>query len=128
MAAEEQAPEEKIELETPSSPESTVNAKGEQDSGKTDAVSPPSGPESPKHFPGELPLPFQEVLEGVRKRNRKGFSLLVFTLQPVLGALSHYVKVDVEKAVGNPSFIEPACVSGVAHAFSGWVGWGGCPF
>jgi hypothetical protein len=113
MAAEELAPEERIELENPLSPESTVNAKDEQDSGETVAVSPPSGPESPKHFPGELPLPFQEVLEGVRKRNRKGFSLLVFTLQPVLGALSHYVKVDVERAVGNPSYFTAPMATGL---------------
>ncbi len=113
MAAEEQTPEEKVEPETPPSPEPTVNAKDEQDSGEKVAASPPRGPERPKQFPGELPLSFPEVLEGIRKRNRRGFQLLAFILQPVVGALSHHVKMDVEKAIGNPFFFTAAMATGL---------------
>ena len=113
MAATEQAPKDKQNPEMAPPPTPAVNPEDEQAPGERAAVSPPSGPEAPKHFLGELPLTFQEVLEGIQMRNRRGFPLLALVLQPVTGALSHRIKKDVEATVGNPVYFTAAMATGL---------------
>ena len=57
-----------------------------------------------KRFPGELPGDFKEVLNQVEHKGpltRPIARLAVALLQPVLGALPHPIKKDLEQAVGS---------------------------
>lgn len=59
----------------------------------------------PKHFPGELPSSFNEVLLQFPKQSALTKTLpriLIFLSQLFLGALPHQAKKDLEKAVQNP--------------------------
>ena len=61
-------------------------------------------PRPEKHFPGEVPGSFDEVLSRVNQRAPLGTPLMraaLFLAQPVLGALPHRDKVALEKSVGN---------------------------
>lgn len=69
-----------------------------------------------KHFPGELPASFKEVLLQFEKRgplNRTFPRILVFFLQPLLGALPHSVKIDLESAIRNGAFFNAAGATGL---------------
>ncbi len=106
MATGEQAPEENPKLETVPAPKPTIGTGEEQPSGEAVGASPTSRPEAPKQFSGELRVTYQEVLEGIRERNRNRFPLLALILQPIVGALSHQVKKEFEISVGNPVFLQ----------------------
>ena len=61
-------------------------------------------PRPEKHFPGEVPGSFDEVLSRVNQRAPHGSPQMrtaLFLAQPVLGALPHRDKVALEKSVGN---------------------------
>ncbi len=60
-----------------------------------------------KQFPGEIAAGFQQTLRQFEKRGPLSRTLprvLVFLLQPFLGALPHAAKKDLERAVGSPYF------------------------
>jgi hypothetical protein len=62
-------------------------------------------PKAEKHFPGELPGSFNEVFSRFRKEGpltRPLWRAAFFLLQPVLGALPHATKQELEAAVGSP--------------------------
>ena len=113
MATGEHVPEEEPKSETPSSPKPAISAAGEQASCEAIAASPTSGTEATKQFSGELPVTFQEVLEGLQERTRRGFPLFSLVLQPIVGALSHQVKKEFEIRVGNPVFFTTAMATGL---------------
>ena len=113
MATGEQAPEENPKPETVPAPKPTISTGEEQPSGEAVGASPTSRPEAPKQFSGELRVTYQEVLEGIRERNRNRFPLLALILQPIVGALSHQVKKEFEISVGNPVFFTTAMATGV---------------
>ncbi|MCZ6907722.1 MAG: hypothetical protein O7G28_10590 [Deltaproteobacteria bacterium] len=113
MATGEHVPEEEPKSETPSLPKPAISAAGEQASGEAIAASPTSGTEATKQFSGELPVTFQEVLEGLQERTRRGFPLFSLVLQPIVGALSHQVKKEFEIRVGNPVFFTTAMATGL---------------
>jgi len=61
-------------------------------------------PKPEKHFPGELPGSFNEVYSRIHKQGpltRPFARAAIFLLQPLLGALPHPVKVELERAVEN---------------------------
>jgi hypothetical protein len=65
----------------------------------------PEPPKPAKRFPGELPEGFNEVFS--RFQNQGPLTktlprLIVFILQPLLGALPHPTKMELEKAVAQP--------------------------
>ena len=73
------------------------------------AAEPPSrAPEPPKpakRFPGELAEGFNEVFSRFKNQGplaRTLPRLIVFLLQPVLGALPHPIKLELERAVAKP--------------------------
>lgn len=85
---------------------------------------PPSKPPAPapkpvrpeKHFPGELPVSFKEMLSQFEKKGpltRTLPRILVFLLQPLLGALPHQAKRDLERAVQNPLVFSIAGATGL---------------
>lgn len=91
---------------------------------KADAKRPASQPQvqvpqlvkPEKHFPGELSAGFKEVLLQFEKRgplNRTLPQILAFLLQPLLGALPHSVKKDLERALGNRVFFNTAGATGL---------------
>ena len=68
---------------------------------KVEAKAPP--PE--KHFPGEVPGSFDDVLSRLSHPAQLGtpfWRTVLFIAQPFLGALPHRDKVELEKAVGSP--------------------------
>lgn len=78
---------------------------------KKTAPQPPAqlikSPRPEKRFPGEISKSFQETLLQFEKRgplNRLLPRVLVFFLQPLLGALPHRAKMDLERAVGSRYF------------------------
>jgi Pyruvate/2-oxoacid:ferredoxin oxidoreductase delta subunit len=65
----------------------------------------PEPPKSAKHFPGELPEGFNEVFS--RFQNQGPLTktlprLILCILQPLLGAMPHPTKMELEKAVAKP--------------------------
>jgi hypothetical protein len=74
---------------------------------KPKPVAPPAPAAKPrpeKHFPGELPGSFNEVLARLNKQGpltRMPWRAAIFLLQPVLGALPHAIKQELQAAVGN---------------------------
>lgn len=69
-----------------------------------------------KHFAGELRASFKELLLQFEKRgplNRTLPRIVVFLLQPLLGALPHSVKKDLETAVGKRVFFNAAGATGL---------------
>jgi Pyruvate/2-oxoacid:ferredoxin oxidoreductase delta subunit len=61
-------------------------------------------PRPEKHFPGEMPGGFDEVLSRVNQRAPLGTPLIraaLFLAQPVLGALPHRDKIALEKSAGS---------------------------
>ena len=78
---------------------------------KKPALKPPAqpvkSPRAEKRFPGEISKSFQESLLQFEKRGplaRPLPRILFFFLQPLLGALPHQPKMDLERAVGSPYF------------------------
>jgi hypothetical protein len=66
---------------------------------------PAAKPRPEKHFPGELPGSFNEVLARFKKEGpltRTPWRAVIFLLQPVLGALPHATKLELQAAVGSP--------------------------
>jgi hypothetical protein len=64
-------------------------------------------PPPAKHFPGEVPGSFDDVLSRVSQRAPAGtpvWRTLVFIAQPFLGALPHRDKVELQKTVGRSFF------------------------
>lgn len=74
---------------------------------------PADTPQSQVRFPGELAISFREALAQVPRRNRPGFLLLVSILQPILGALPHPFKVDLEARIGKPMCFSAAGATGL---------------
>lgn len=69
-----------------------------------------------KHFPGELSIGFKETLLQFEKEGpltRTLPRLVIFFLQPLLGALPHQVKKNLERAVGKPVFFNTAAATGL---------------
>lgn len=65
---------------------------------------PIKSPRPEKRFPGEISKSFQETLLQFEKKgplNRLLPRILVFFLQPLLGALPHRAKMNLERAVGS---------------------------
>ncbi len=59
---------------------------------------------SEKHFPGEVAGSFSEVFSRLKQQGpltRPLWRLVMFLSQPILGALPHPVKMELEKAVGK---------------------------
>lgn len=82
----------------------------------TPAAPAPSPPKPKKQFPGELSATFQELLtQFERKGSWAGIlpRLCVFLAQPILGALPHRDKEELEKAVGNPWIFSAAGATGL---------------
>jgi len=113
MATGEKSPEENPKPETVPAPKPTISTEEDQPSGDAIAASPTSGTEATKQFSGELRVTYQEVLEGIRERNRNRFPFLALILQPIVGALSHQVKKEFEISVGNPVFFTTAMATGL---------------
>lgn len=69
----------------------------------------------PKHFAGEIPGDFKEVLlqfEREGSLSRTFPRVVVFLLQPLLGALPHAVKKGLEEAVQNAAVFSAAGATG----------------
>ncbi len=75
----------------------------------------PKAVKPPKRFPGELSTSYNEILLQFQKKGplTRTFSrILIFLLQPLLGALPHQAKKDLERAVGNSVFFNTAGATG----------------
>lgn len=73
---------------------------------KPSPVIAPKAPRAEKHFPGQLATGFQEALLQFEKRGPLSKTLpriMISLSQPLLGALPHPVKKELERAVGEPS-------------------------
>lgn len=69
-----------------------------------------------KHFPGEVSVSFQDVLSQFEMRGTLSKTLpriLIFFMQPILGALPHQVKKNLERAVGNLVAFSAAGATGI---------------
>jgi ferredoxin len=74
-----------------------------------------------KRFPGEVAAGFKETL--LKFENRGPLSkpvprLMMFLAQPLLGALPHAFKKDLEQAVGDPGFFSAAGSTGLNVLFN----------
>ncbi len=100
IAAQPKAPERaKPAAPSPSAPKPQAGPAPLQPAPQSPKVAKPE-----KRFPGELPEGFNEVLLRFKKEGsltRTLPRLAAFLLQPVLGALPHPVKIDLERAVGK---------------------------
>jgi Pyruvate/2-oxoacid:ferredoxin oxidoreductase delta subunit len=69
----------------------------------------------PKRFAAELPLTFEEALRRYRKPALRGLParIAVALLQPLLGALPHGLKRELEEAVGNRLYFSAAGATGL---------------
>jgi hypothetical protein len=85
----------------------------EQGSSERAASKVPSETKVPKHFEGELPMSFQDMAEKVQGKDRMGLRVLIFLLQPVLGALPHRVKKKLETTVAAPVFFTTPMATGL---------------
>jgi len=103
------------ESEEESSPSTEVDGVkvGPQVPPETESAPPPSTPQPRAHFPGELPISFQEALAQTSKRNRLSFLLFVFFNQPILGALPHKVKMDLEARIDRPACFSASGATGL---------------
>jgi len=80
------------------------------------AAQAPPPPKPPKHFPGELPTGFPELLRRFEKKGpltRTLPRLFIFLLQPFLGALPHQDKKELERAVGSSFVFSAAGATGL---------------
>lgn len=80
------------------------------------AAAAPLPPKPKKQFPGELSATFQELLSQLEGKGPWAGtlpSLCVFLAQPILGALPHRDKEELEKAVGNPWIFSTAGATGL---------------
>lgn len=80
------------------------------------AAAAPSPPKPKKQFPGELPTAFAELLSQFERKGALARALprlCVFLAQPVLGALPHRDKEEIEKAVGDPWIFSTAGATGL---------------
>jgi len=89
------------------------NGEKEPASSKDAATQSAGGPQAQRHFPGELPGSFEEVLTRIPRRNPLGFLLVVCVLQPVLGALPHDVKAELEARIDKPLCFNAARATGL---------------
>lgn len=88
------------------SPVSSPKPESKQPVSKS-STQPMKAPRPEKRFPGEVSTSFQEILlqfEGRGSLTRTLPRILVFLLQPLLGALPHQTKKELERAVGNLYF------------------------
>lgn len=82
---------------------------------KASVAQTPKAVKPPKRFPGELSMSYNEILLQFQKKGplMRTFSrILIFLLQPLLGALPHQAKKNLERAVGNPVFFNTAGATG----------------
>lgn len=82
---------------------------------KASVAQTPKAVKPPKHFPGELSTSYKEVLLQFHKKGpltRTSSRILIFLLQPLLGALPHQAKKDLERAAGNSVFFSTAGATG----------------
>jgi Pyruvate/2-oxoacid:ferredoxin oxidoreductase delta subunit len=99
IAAPEKAP-----VKTPPAAPQTAAAPKPQPSAPPAPAQIAKPPKPQKHFPGELPGSFNEVLSRFKKQGpltRTLWQVVIFLLQPVLGALPHATKLELQSAVGN---------------------------
>lgn len=71
---------------------------------------------SEKRFPGEVSSDFEKLIHQVEKKGpltRTFGRILVFLSQPILGALPHQSKKDIEGAVGNAFFFNTGGATGL---------------
>lgn len=113
QSAAGQESEDKPKPEIPALQETGVRTGGEQASGEPVRASPSGGPKPPRHFPGELSLTFEEVLQDLQRNSRVSSRYSALILQPILGALPHQVKEDLAEMVGNPVFFSTAVATGL---------------
>jgi len=76
----------------------------------------PKAAKPEKRFPGEVSTSFKEMLlqfEGSGPLARTLPRISIFVLQPLLGALPHQAKKDLERAVGNPVFFSATGATGL---------------
>ena len=96
-------------------PLSSPKPEGQQPPSKPPAP-PPKAVKPEKRFPGEVSANFEEVLLQFGKRDpltRSFPRMVIFLLQPLLGALPHQVKKDLERAVQNPVSFTTAGATGL---------------
>jgi ferredoxin len=90
---------------------------------------PPSKPQNqvpkvvspPKHFPGEVSTSFQEALLQFERQGpltRTLPRILIFLSQPLLGALPHQEKKELEKAVQTATYFSAAGATGLNVLFN----------
>ena len=112
IAAQPKAPERaKPAAPSPSAPKPQAGPAPPQP-----APQPPKVAKPEKRFPGELPEGFNEVLLRFKKQGsltRTLPRLAVFLLQPVLGALPHQAKKDLERAAGKAGAFDTAGATGL---------------
>jgi hypothetical protein len=76
----------------------------------------PKSAKPEKHFPGEVSASFKQMLlqfESSGPLTRPLARISIFVLQPLLGALPHRAKKDLERAVGEPVFFSAAAATGL---------------
>ena len=99
-AAEPKAPERaKPAAPSPSTPKPEARPAPPQPAAQAPRVAKPE-----KHFPGELPGSFNDAWLRVNEQGPLTKTLprlVVFLLQPLLGALPHPIKIDLERAVAK---------------------------
>ncbi len=99
----------------PATPPSSAKPDGKQPPSKPPAHA-PKAVKPEKHFPGEISGSFKELRLQFEKRGfltRTLPRILIFLLQPLLGALPHRVKKDLEKAVRSAAFFTTAGATGL---------------
>jgi ferredoxin len=72
---------------------------------------PPKVAKPEKHFPGEVAASFGEVFSRLKQKGpltKPLWRLVMFLSQPILGALPHPVKIELEKAVGKSAAFSAA--------------------
>ncbi len=76
----------------------------------------PKVPMPKKQFPGEVSESFEEIQRQFEKKSplsKTAPRILLLLSQPLLGALPHKVKEDLEKGVGNPVFFSTVGSTGL---------------
>ena len=71
---------------------------------------------SEKRFPGELSTDFEQLVQQVEKKHPLATTfgrVAVFLSQPILGALPHQSKKNIENAVANSIFFSTAAATGL---------------
>ncbi len=66
---------------------------------------------SPKVFPGQLPLGFEELVQRIQASESSLLRLAVLALQPMLGALPASSRDDLRELAGRPYFVDGAATA-----------------